>query len=223
MTLNDQFTSSVRSGFRAFTLVELLVVVALIGVVVGVVGLASRSPGGGVALQAAQATLASLCNAARGRAVLAGQNARLVVAADPSDADCYLRYLLIVGEEEGGSDNWRAEGGGVYLPRGVYVVPPAPVAVPGNPAWPASCRSTALSSTAQTMTINGVTAGTFYHTQFTSRGTAGGGYLLLTAGRVTIGSSGAMLEFDNPDNIRGVLLRPSGAFTLLNDAGAFAP
>ena len=31
------------------------------------------------------------------------------------------------------------------------------------------------------------------------------------------------LEFDNPENLRGVLLRSSGACTLLNDAGAFAP
>ena len=208
---------------RAFTLVELLVAVALIGVLAGAFGLALRSPGGGMALQAAQATLASLCDAARGRAVLTGRNARLVVAADPSDVDCYLRYLQIVHEDEAGFDHWRAEGGGVYLPRGVYVVPSGGTAVPGNPAWPASRRSTALSSTAQAMVINGVAAGAFYHTQYTDRGTTSGGNLLLTAGRVTTGSSGAMLEFDNPDDVRGVLLRPSGALTLINDAGAFPP
>lgn len=223
MAPHKQFIYSERRTVPAFTLIELLVVMALIGVLAGAFGLALRSPGGGMALQAAQATLASLCNAARGRAVLTGQNARLVVAADPSDVDCHLRYLQIVHEEEAGSEHWRAEGGGVYLPRGVYVVPSAATAVPGNPAWPASRRSTALSPTAQTMIINGVAAGTFYHTQFTGRGTTSGGNLLLTAGRVTTGSSGTMLEFDNPDNVRGVLLRSSGALTLINDAGVFPP
>jgi hypothetical protein len=111
----------------------------------------------------------------------------------------------------------------VFLPRGVYLVPPSPAVVPGNPTWPASRRSTALSSAAQAMTINGVAAGLFYYVQFTSRGTTGGGNLVLTAGRTTSGPSGAALEFDNPENLRGVLLRSSGACTLLNDAGAFAP
>ena len=145
MTQHGELISSARRTDPAYTLIELLVVVALMSALAGAFGLALRSSGGGMSLQAAQATLASLCNAARGRAVLSGRSARLVVAADPSDVGCYLRYLQIVQEKEVGSDQWQAEGGGVYLPRGVYVVPAAAAAVPGNPAWPASPRSTALS------------------------------------------------------------------------------
>ena len=208
---------------RGFTLIELLVVVALIAVLAGVLGLALRHPGEAVVLQAAQGTLASLCSATRGRAALTRQNARLVAAADPADPECHLRYLQVVHEEAAGSGQWRAEGSGVFLPRGVYLVPPSPAVVPGNPTWPASRRSTALSSAAQAMTINGVAAGLFYYVQFTSRGTTGGGNLVLTAGRTTSGPSGAALEFANPESLRGVLLRSSGACTLLNDAGAFAP
>jgi len=46
---------------------------------------------------------------------------------------------------------------------------------------------------------------------------------VLTMGRTTSSASGVALEFDNPDNLRGVLLRSSGVLTLLNDARAFAP
>jgi hypothetical protein len=176
-----------------------------------------------MALQAAQATLASLCSAARGRAALTGRDARLLIAADPTDLEGHLRYLQIVHEDPAGSDRWRAEGSGVYLPRGVYVVPSSAADVPGNADWPASRRSNALSAAAEAMVINGVPAGTFYHVQFSPRGTSGGGNLVLTGGRITAGAADATLVLDNPDNVRGVLIRPSGALTLINDAGAFPP
>jgi hypothetical protein len=203
--------------------VELLVVSGLIAFFAATLGLALRHPGEAVALQAGQGTLASLCHATRARAAVTGQNARLVVAADPADAECHLRYLQIVHEDPVNSGRWLAEGGGVWLPRGIYVVPPPTVDVPGNPAWPASRRSTALAAPAQAMTINGVAAGRFHYVQFTPRGTTGGGYLVLTVGRVAAGPSGPAPAFDNPDNVRGVLLRSSGGLTLLGDAGAFAP
>jgi prepilin-type N-terminal cleavage/methylation domain-containing protein len=206
-----------------FTLVELLVVIGLIAFLAGALGLALRSPGEAVALQAGQATLARLCSAARARAALTGQNARLVVAADPTDAGNRLRYLQIVHEDPVNTNRWMADGAGFWLPRGIYVVPPPADAVPGNPSWPASRRSTALPSPAQALTINGVAAGLFYSVQFTARGTTQGGGLVLTVGRMDAGQAGPVFAFDHPDNVRGVLLRSSGALTLLGDAGAFAP
>ena len=210
-----------RKTARAVTLIELLVVVTLIAFLTGALGMALRHPGEAVALQAAQDTIAGLCRAARSRAVLTRQNARLVVAADPVDAGGYLRYLQVVHEDGAGSNRWQAEGAGIWLPRGVYLVPPA--AVPGQPAWPASRQSTALSSTAATLTIDGVAAGMFYYVQFTPRGTTRDGCLVLATRRAAAGASGPALIFDNPDNVRGVLLRSSGTLTLLEDAGAFAP
>ena len=117
MTRHDQFRTTGLRTIPAYTLIELLVVAALIGVLAGTVGLALRSPDDGMALQVAQATLASLCSAARGRAALTGRDARLLIAADPADLECHLRYLQIVHEDPAGSDHWRAEGSGVYLPR----------------------------------------------------------------------------------------------------------
>jgi prepilin-type N-terminal cleavage/methylation domain-containing protein len=214
---------SVVKGASGFTLLELLAVIALMALLLGTLGVALRRPGEAVALQAAQGTVASLCGAARARAALTGLNTRLVIAADPADAECHLRYLQIVQEDPATPGHWLAEGSGFWLPRGAYIVPPPAATVPGNPAWPASRRSTALATPTQAMTINQVPAGLFYHVQFTSRGTTSGGNLVLAAGRRTANPGGVPFTLDNPDDVRGVLLRSSGALMLLNDAGAFGP
>jgi type II secretory pathway pseudopilin PulG len=214
---------SVVKTASAFTLLELLAVVALMALLLGTLGVSLRRPGEAVALQAAQGTIASLCGAARARATLTGANTRLAIAADPGDAECHLRYLQIVGEDPADPGHWLADGGGFWLPTGAYVVPPPAAAVPGNPAWPTARSSTALASPAQAMTINHVPAGLFYYVQFTSRGTTSGGNLVLTTGRRTANPGGAPFTLDNPDDVRGVLLRSSGALTLLNEAGAFGP
>ena len=206
-----------------FTLLELLVVVALIVSLAGGIGLALRQPGESVSMQSAQATLAILLGAARGRAALSQQDARCAIAADPADCATCLRFVRVLEQDPTDPSNWLAEEDGVLLPAGVYVVPPAPAAVPGNPAWPASRRSTALPSSALSVTINGVSAGLWYCVQFTPRGTTGGGYLLLTAGHFTAGSPAPALIMDDSDNLRGVLIRSLGALTLINDAGAFGP
>ncbi len=204
----------------AFTLIELLVVLALLALLAGLVGLGWRNPADATALQGGQDLVASLCGAARLQAVRDGVNARLIVAVDPDDAGSHLRHLQVVREDPAHPGQWLGEGGGYELPRGIFVVPPSAAEVPGNPDWPAARCSTALSAAADPLTINGTAAGRFYHLQYAARGTTGGGSIVLTAGRWT-GAAG--LAFDNPDNVRGVLVRSSGALTALDDAGAFAP
>jgi hypothetical protein len=73
------------------------------------------------------------------------------------------------------------------------------------------------------MAINGASGAPCYYVQFTPRGTTGGGYLLLTVAHFSTGSSAPVTALDDPDNLRGVLLRSSGALTVLNDASAFSP
>jgi len=208
---------------KGFTLLELAVVVALIASLAGGIGLALRQPGDSVSLQSAQATLASLLGAARGRAALSQQDARCAIAADPADPTMYLRFVRVLEQDSANSANWLAKEDGTMLPAGIYVVPPASAAVPGNPVWPATRRSTALPSSAQSVTINGVAGALCYCVQFTSRGTTGGGYLLLTVGHCLTGLPVPTLTLDDSDNVRGVLLRSTGAQTLVNDAGALGP
>lgn len=204
-----------------FTLLELLVVIALIGVLVGGMGVALRDPGESLALQAAQGALVSLLNATRARAANTQQNARLVIAADPADAGSYLRRLQVVWQDPANPGGWLADSGAISLPPGVYVVPSSALAVPGNPAWPAARRSTALPASPVDLTINGVAVTGLYYVSFTARGTTGGGCVVLTVGHLRAGPSGPTLLLDDPDNVRAVLIRASGALTLLNDAGAF--
>ena len=205
---------------RAFTLIELLAVIAVVAVFAAAVGLTLRRPGESVALRAGQDVLAVMLEATRGRAALTGQNARLVVQVDVLAPGCHLRRMQIVHEDPAASGNWLAGDSGVELPRGVFVVPPTAADMPANSSWPAARRSTAFPASAQPMTINGVVTGSLYYVQFTPRGTTGGGALVLAMGHVS-GESGVTL--DNPDDVRGVMLRTSGAFTLLNDAAAFGP
>jgi len=202
---------------------ELLVVLGLIAFLTGIVGLVVRGPGHGVALKAGQATVATLCAAARARAVVMGCDARLVVSADPADAAGRLRFLQVVHEDPADPDRWQAEGAGCSLPSGIYLVPPTPAGVPGNPAWPETRCSTALSAPPEPMTINGAAAGLFYAVSFTARGTTRGGSLVLTYGRSDAGADGPALAFDQPDQVRGVRLRTSGALTLLDEPGAMDP
>jgi type II secretory pathway pseudopilin PulG len=212
----------VTASGSAFTLLELLVVIGLIAALAGALGLKLRAPSGAVALQAGQGALAGLCGAARARAALGGVNARLVVSADPTDADGALRWWQVVEEDAAHAGRWLSAGDGFCLPRGVYTVPPPGSDVPGDAAWPAARRSTALAA-AQAMTINGAPARLFFYVAFTPRGTTGGGNLVLAAGRPGPGAAGFPCSLENSDDVRGVLLRSSGAVTLLNDAGAFVP
>jgi type II secretory pathway pseudopilin PulG len=205
-------------------LLELLLVVSLIVLLAGGIGLALRQPGESVSLQMAQATLSMLLDAARGRAALSQQDTRFVIAADPADPATFLRFVRVVEQDPTNPSNWLEERDGVLLPTSVYLVPPAPAAVPGNSAWPASRRSTAFSSTAQSMMINQAPGVLSYFVQFTPRGTTGGsGYLLVTVGHLAAGSGTPSLALDDSDNLRGVLIRSSGALTFVNDAGALGP
>ena len=77
--------SSRRTSRSAFTLVELLVVLAVIAVFVGVFATALRPGNPSVAVQGAQSQLASLLTQARGVAVLKGARTRLIVNADPDN------------------------------------------------------------------------------------------------------------------------------------------
>lgn len=107
-----------RTAQAAFTLVEMLVVITIIGILltVGALGLRNLSKSSGVSagVPLAEAVFAEA------RAVSTGNGgaARVLVAADPSDEERYLSYMVVVRQSENG--NWVATGRGTYLPKGVY-------------------------------------------------------------------------------------------------------
>jgi len=134
---------------QAFTLVELLVVVALIGILAAVVGFSIKGGGQGMALGNAQRNVLSLIQAARAGASIQHTRARLIIYADKNAVadesasatvvnSKILRYYGVIFAE---SDDphaparpnapnntqpyllWTAASNGDYLPSGLYFVP----------------------------------------------------------------------------------------------------
>lgn len=116
-----------RFPLRAFTLIELLVVIAVIGVLVASIGMALRDGDRGPALQAAQSNLSSLVGAARAQAALDGINSTVLIWADDTDVETYLRRACVAQQRDtdgnGSLDAWVIQGDLIDLPRGVFFVP----------------------------------------------------------------------------------------------------
>lgn len=110
---------------KAFTLIELLVVMGLIALIIGGIGLAHQSGGGGQQLDAAQRTVASLLQATRGQAILHQTEARLLVAAENpatiTKRPKKLSFFLIVKRDLNGE--WVPVNEGHFLHNNVFFVP----------------------------------------------------------------------------------------------------
>ena len=142
-----------RCLVAAFSLLELLVVVGLIGVLSAVVIGDKGTRGSARALQSAQALLFNLLASARTTAMASGKSSRVLVqmdAANPSRPSRYLRYLALQIQTPNG---WQALTE-MSLPEGVFVVPGNLSALPAGlfsdaaeSAWTKS-DGTALRSTA---------------------------------------------------------------------------
>lgn len=109
---------------KAFTLLELLLVIGLIAAMSFF--LASGLAGGGTtaALQSAQATAANLITTARTKAAATGRKTRLLVNIDAGVPERYLRLLVLQLARQVGSSpaDWHTLAT-LTLPEGVYVMP----------------------------------------------------------------------------------------------------
>ena len=108
-----------------FTLLELLIVLAVMGLMMGLVGF-SLLGGGGAELGSAQRELLGLVQQARSRAALSGSETRLIVNNTEGDLDKYHRYVEILVQDTcstTGDVKWLVMGEGKYLTDGVYFVP----------------------------------------------------------------------------------------------------
>ncbi len=232
--------SCCRRRARGFTLIELLVVLGIIAVVVAGVGLALRGGDDTVALGSAQRTMSSLLTATRAQAIMNGTHARLIVHVDQNDPDRYLRFAGIVREQREADGSafsprrWEPTSEGTSLPRGTYFVPDSGATVPGNlfgGNW--NLGGDAFSNYPGTMLLNypRTPQGQNYETEgggpewayyeFGPNGelTTGAGavQIVLTVGRRTPGTP----ELGNPENVRGLIVRPIGTFHLVDDRLTF--
>jgi prepilin-type N-terminal cleavage/methylation domain-containing protein len=215
-----------RTG-RGFSLIELLVVMGIIVALAATFSFALRGSGsGGVALQSAQAELAAMLGGTRAQAVLHQTSARLLIYATPpplGDAEKYLRCLQIAREEPPGSDQWIAGSDAAYLPRGIFIVPPAvpDTHLASGIIWPAgqfAPVSTLASPTG--FVLGGRSFGDAYCVAYEPDGRADPDISKLALATAHI-SHGAVPRFDNPSAVRGVRLRPAGSIGLVNTADDF--
>ena len=235
---------------RAFTLVEMLVVIGLIVLLAGAGALALAGRGGeGAALANAQNIVAGLVGTTRAQAALHQTRARLAVYAQmptSGDAAKYLRTLVVLREEPPDSNRYVAVSSPVTLPTPVCVVPPAPV--PSNHlgagvVWNNNIQTGPVSTLAQLngFSYRGASAGNvlqFFGRQgqsgrilyldFDSNGSviapvAGGatGNVLKVALTTAVLSGNALPSFNNASGVRGLFIRRSGAVSLVDTATGF--
>jgi len=221
-----------RTGRRAFTLLEVLVVVGLIALLAGGLGLALGDTGGN-SLATAQTTLATMVGTARAQAAVQQTETILAIYATRppgGDAQKYLRLLQVFRNNRPGVTPpvWVPAGAPVSLPRGVYMVPTtttgllaAGIVWPTNPPLVSTLRGPiGLAQPAGTPFGTGATA---FVVEFSPDGTiAQVGNL--THARLVLGTAALannIPQFNNNAAVRGVILRPTGAVTFVNQANGF--
>ena len=226
------FSSQPRRVSRAFTLIELLVVVGIIALIAAGIGL-SLGDTGGSALTSAQNTLATLVGQARAQAAVNQTEARLLIYAvrPPSgDVEKYLRLVQVFTNTStnSASQTWTPVGSPVYLPRGVYLVPTTTTGLlasgvtwPVNPT-PVSKNLGTAGSPGQPVgtAFNG--AATVFYLEFKPDGSLNPATTPYTQLAVATGTlTNNIPQFTNAAAVRGLLIRPTGAVSFVNDVSSF--
>ena len=106
---------------RGFTILELLVVLAVMGVMIGALGFsfvgANQSN-----LGDAQRSLISLLQKARSLAVSNATESRIIFVADSEDTNNYLRQVMLINRDKNNTSYWQIFDDSFHLPEGVWFV-----------------------------------------------------------------------------------------------------
>lgn len=230
---------------KAFTLLELLVVIGLIAAMSFF--LVSGLTGGGatVALQSGQATLANLITTARTKAPATGRKTRVLLNVDPNTPERFLRHLVLQLARQAGSSptDWDTLAS-VTLPERVYVMPSALTLAGGLVANPVEWRrvtnpgadlvSDLFTNQSLSVQLEGDAAAQWWTgVNFTPNGTlaalGGGpppkGALVVALGvRRPPGSyqpGESPVQLGNPQAVRGLILSAYGVPALVGDRSSF--
>lgn len=222
---------------RAFTLLELLVVIGLVAVLSFF--LAGNPTGGGktAALQSAQAAMVNMITVARSKAMATGQSARVLIHVDATSSIQPLRYMRYVAVQAQGNGGWQTIVES-YLPEGIYIIPGNFSAIPAGlfatsttSLWTkadgSALRSTALRS--NQITAEAISSPVMEQwvslTISANAATAQSGDIILASGRFrppgTYQPGESPVELDNPENVRGLTLSAYGVPALINTRASF--
>jgi prepilin-type N-terminal cleavage/methylation domain-containing protein len=209
-----------RRRAAAFSLIELLAVIAIIAVMSGLVGYLLRGSGTeSRGLQTAQSTVASLLTLARSQAAVSGRDAALFVRDSSSDPD-HMRHLLVAVKTNG---QWEEVNQGVRLAAGCYIVPYSAMdgSMVDDPSelsvWN-SKRSSVLFRAPDAGELPATLSGGWRMVVFSEFGTIkGSGDIVLATGRANASPTAPFFVYTNPDNVRGVSVSQYGQLTMLNN------
>jgi prepilin-type N-terminal cleavage/methylation domain-containing protein len=227
---------------RAFTLLELLVVIGLVASMTFLLFGGLTGGGRAMALQSAQATVANLVTAARTKAPATNRKTRLLINVDPGQPDRYLRHLVLqVARQLGSSPTDWDTVQTATLPSETYVMPSALSGLVANAAeWKrvsdpsADLVSDVFANQLLTYMLEGDSAaqvwtGAAYTPNHTlaalSTGPPPKGSIVIAQGRRRAPGSYAAgqppVELINPQGVRGLVLSAYGVPAPLNDRSAF--
>jgi len=108
-------------GTAGFTLVELLVVMAIIILISGFIVTAISGGDGSQALNSGISKANGIFSVARSAAVQRNQPVRVLVHLDSADEERFLRFMIVVYQDDDG--NWQPLTQGDFLPNGVFFAP----------------------------------------------------------------------------------------------------
>lgn len=201
-----------RPAARAFTLLELLVVVGLISVL-ATLTLRGFARNGGGELRQTESLLGAQLALARANAIRLGRPVRLAVNLDATDLDQRLALVALL-RQDASSGAWILLAEPVRVSPRVRLVPESSVPA-GGVAWPANVvsRWTATMSVA----APGLPAGNYGYLEFSATGGTFGNPKLAFA---TVVRRVDALEFDSSEQVRCYLVRGSGVATLLKEAAS---
>ncbi len=221
---------------KGFTLLELLVVMAVMGLLMGFVGFTLLG-GGGEELGSAQREILGLVQQAKTRAALSGNETRLIVNSEETDRERYHRYVELVVKDFNASTNetkWLVMGEGMLLPDGVYFVPEDDSYCEVAEYWKEDAY-TVWSSSEDDFELMDVFKGErkqgggtkFRYLAFSSIGSvtypssSGSGSLqqsprlVIANGSPNPVSTGKAIRFLDPETIAGILMRRFGGYAVL--------
>lgn len=225
---------------RAFTLVELLAVIAIIGALAVVVTFTFDGGNESYALGNAQRIAASVFQSARSIAVLKNTETRVIIYRGGStggrnDSNKQLRYMGVIFKNKQ-TDEWQPANSGTYLPDGVYFVPPNPGGA-GNAFGFVAGTSGELKESAITYvgdssdnrfdysvsfpSVDGDLDSWFFY-EFDNRGLSlnPGALFVVAAGERVAPSGGNVahsITFENQYAVAGFAVRKMGGVTLFTD------
>src|SRR5690625_3358110 len=233
---------------RAFTIVELLAVIAMITVFIGILGLALSDSDRTAGLDSSQRILSGMISNARSHAMMKQGTVYVLISTDADDPDAFLREVriahsagvLLDGDDKPVLDPVTGSqipilhtiGTPNQLARGVYVVPPNN-AVPnfsGNHSTMFTDYDSNVGAGVNLddrksdisygyVELDGDPQERYLYFRYNARGFAGGGSQIIFAPARRV--AGTTVQFDSPYQAVGFLLRPFGSVTFVSDSQGF--